>query len=70
MVILGQRMMLTCELAEISENGDRKVVLGIFLTHICVPISQHGQATLPQAFRLCEPEKMENVETNLEKVIK
>ena len=29
MLMLGQRMMLTCELAECPDNGDRKAVLDI-----------------------------------------
>ena len=28
-LMLGQRMMLTCELAECPDNGDRKAVLDI-----------------------------------------
>ena len=28
-LMLGKRMMLTCELAECPDNGDRKAVLGI-----------------------------------------
>ena len=41
----------------------------MFLTHLCLPISQIGQAALLQAFRLCGTENMETVETDLEKLI-
>ena len=40
-----------------------------FLTHLCLPISQIGQAALLQAFRPCGTENMETVETDLEKPI-
>ena len=42
----------------------------MFLTHLCLPISQIGQAALLQAFRPCGTENMETVETDLENLIK
>ena len=42
----------------------------MFLTHHSLPISQIGQAALPQAFRPCGTKNMETVETDLEKLIK
>ena len=41
----------------------------MFLTHLCLPISQIGQAALLQAFRPCGTENIETVETDLEKLI-
>ena len=41
----------------------------MFLTHLCLPISQIGQAALLQAFRLCGTENIETVEIDLEKLI-
>jgi hypothetical protein len=35
----------------------------MFLTHLCLPLSQIGQAALPQAFRPYGRENMETVET-------
>lgn len=37
--------------------------------HLCLLISQIGQAALPQAFRPCGTENTETVETDLEKLI-
>jgi hypothetical protein len=42
----------------------------MFLTYICLPISQIKQAALVQAFRLCGTENMETVEIDLENLIK
>ena len=50
------------ELSECTDNGDMEVVLYMFLTHLCLPISQIGQAALPLFFRPCETENMETVE--------
>jgi hypothetical protein len=30
---------LTCEFAECPDCGDKKAVLGMFLTHLCLPLS-------------------------------
>jgi hypothetical protein len=37
----------------------------LFLTHLCLPISQIGQAALLQAFRPCGTENMETAFKNL-----
>lgn len=39
----------------------------LLLTHLCLPISQIGQAALPQAFRPCGTENIETVETAFRK---
>lgn len=53
MLMLGQRTMLTCELAEFPDNEDRKAVLDISSW------SQIGQAALLQTFRPCGTKNME-----------
>jgi hypothetical protein len=42
----------------------------MFLTHLCLPISQIWQDALLQAFRPCGTENMEILETDLEKLTK
>ena len=62
--------MLTCELVESSDNGDREVLLDMFLTHLCLPTSQIGKAALLQAFRPCVTENVETVGIDLENLMK
>ena len=42
----------------------------MFLIHLCLPISQTGQAALLQAFRPCGTENMDTVETAFKNLIK
>jgi hypothetical protein len=42
----------------------------MFLTHLCLPVSQIGQAPLLQAFTPCGTENMETVETAIKNLIK
>jgi hypothetical protein len=42
----------------------------MFLTHLCLPIFQIGQAALLQAFRPCGTENMDTVETAFKNLIK
>lgn len=42
----------------------------MFLTHLCLPMSQIRQAALLQSFRPCRTENIETMEMDLEKLIK
>ena len=60
-LMLGQRMMLTSELAELPWQWRQEGCFGhIFLTHLCLPIYQIRQVALLHAFR---PFGTENMET-------
>jgi hypothetical protein len=65
--MLEQRMMLRCELSECPDSSDESCNGHVFLTYLCLPISQIGQATLLQAFRFCRRGNMETVEADLKK---
>jgi hypothetical protein len=65
-----KRIMMTCELAEWPDNGDRKAVLGVcsWPTFACLRPRLGKLSCL--AFRPCGPENIETVETDLVKLSK
>jgi hypothetical protein len=62
---------LTCEFTECPDCGDKKADLGIyFLTHLCLPLSQIGQAKQPcfKLFKFMGQKTLETMESDFRKI--